>query len=75
MKFGLSQKRKPKILREGYIQVLKELTNNIRSFECELRRKGRAGIKVDDGDQIVDQINKHTHIHHLKPSVKWSGTD
>ena len=62
MQLGLSQKGK--IFREGYVYFFKnELANNIPSFECELRRKGqcRARIKVDDGDQIVDQINEHTH--------------
>ena len=64
MELGLSQKRKRKILREGYIYVYKkELKNNIRSFECELRRTGQCStsIKDDVDDQVIDQVNEHTH--------------
>ena len=71
MELGLSQKGKRKILREGYIYVYKkELKNNIRSFECELRRMGQCStsIKFDVDDQVIDQVNEHTH----PPSVKWN---
>ena len=64
MELGLSQKGKRKILKEGYIYVYKkELKSNIRSFECELRRKGQCStnIKVDADDQVTDQVNEHTH--------------
>ena len=59
-----SQKGKHKILREVCIYVYKkELKNNIRSFECQLRRKGQcmASIKVDVGDQVINQVNEHKH--------------
>ena len=59
-----SQKGKHKTLREGYIYVYKkELKNNIRSFECELRRTGQCStsIKDDVDDQVIDQVNEHTH--------------
>ena len=64
MELGLSQKGKRKILREGYSYVYKkELKNNIRSFECELWRKGQCStsIKVDVDDQVFDQVNEHTY--------------
>ena len=64
MELGLSLKGKRKILRKGYIYLCKkELENNIRSFECELRRKGQCStsIKVDVDDQVIDQVNEHTH--------------
>jgi hypothetical protein len=64
MDFVSSQKRKPKIIHNGYIYVFqKDLANEIRSYECELRRKGhcKAKIKVDFGDEIVGEINEHTH--------------
>ena len=53
-----------KIARDGYIYVFqKNLANDIRSFECELRRKGscKARIKVDLGDRVVGEVNEHTH--------------
>ena len=39
------------------------MANQVRSFECQLRRKGhsKAKIKVDDGDKIVGHTNDHAH--------------
>ena len=59
MEFISSQKRKPKILHNGFIYVFqKDLANEVRSYECEVRRTGqsKAKIKVDMGD-----VNEHTH--------------
>ena len=64
MNFVASQKSKPKILHNGYIYVYqKELANEVSSYECELRRKGhcKAKIQVDLGDEIVGEVNEHTH--------------
>ena len=64
MEFVSSQKRKQKIIRNGFIYVFqKDLANEIRSYECELRRKGqcKAKIKLDLGDNVIEQLNEHTH--------------
>jgi len=64
MEIVSSIRRKNKIINEGHIYVFqKDLANNLRSFECELRRKGhcKARIKVDPGDEIVGMVNEHTH--------------
>ena len=60
MEFVSSQKRKQKIIRNGFIYVFqKDLANEIHSYECELRRKGqcKAKIKLDLGDNVIE----HTH--------------
>jgi hypothetical protein len=62
--FVTSQKKQRKIIHEGYVYVLqKELANDLRSFECVLRRKGecKAKIKVSLLDDVVGQVNEHTH--------------
>ena len=40
------------------------LTNDVRCFKCELRRKGnqcKAMIKLDIHDKIIGEVNFHTH--------------
>ena len=57
MEFVSSQKRKQKIVRNGFIFVCqKDLANEVRSYECELPRKGqcKAKIKLDLGDNVID---------------------
>ena len=64
MEFVSSQKRNPKIIRNGLICVFqKDLANEVRYYECELRRKGqcKAKIKLDLGDNVIHQLNEHTH--------------
>ena len=64
MEFVSSQKRKQKIIRNGFIYVFqKDLANEVRSYECELRRKSqcKAKIKLDLGDNVIEQLNEHTH--------------
>ena len=59
-----SEKRRQKVIHDGYIYVFqKRLANDIRSFECEMRRKGlcKAKIKLNLLDQVVDSLNEHTH--------------
>lgn len=59
-----SQKGNHKVIYNGYIYVYqKELANDLRSFECENRRKGqcKAKVKVDLNDDIVAELNEHTH--------------
>ena len=51
MEFVTSQKKQRKIIHEGYVYVFqKDLENDIRSFEC-----------VNLLDDIIDQVNEHTH--------------
>ena len=64
MGFVSSQKRKQKIIRNGFIYVFqKDLVNEVRSYEYESRKKGRckAKIKLDLGDNVIEQLNEYTH--------------
>ena len=50
MEFVTSQKRQQKLIHEGYVYVFqKDLANDLRSFECVMRRTGqcKAKLKVD----------------------------
>ena len=74
MEFLSSQKRKQKIIRNGFIYVFqRDLANEVRSYECELRRKGqcKTKIKLDLGDNIIEQLNEHTHPP-LQVKVQWT---
>ena len=47
-----------------YIYIYqKELANNIRSFQCELKRQEqcKSRIKVNLNDEIISFLNEHTH--------------
>jgi len=79
MEFVTSQKRNQKIIHNGYIYVFqKSLANEVRSYECELRRKGKVKIKVDLDDRIIGEFNEHTHppsatkveVTKIKSSIK-----
>jgi len=64
MEFVTTEKGKRKILHNGYIYVFqKDLANEIRCYECDLRRKGqcKAKIKLDLNDEVVEELNQHTH--------------
>ena len=63
MEFVSSQKRKQKIIINGFIYVFqKDFANKFRSHECELRREARskAKIKLDLGDNVIAQLNEPT---------------
>ena len=64
MELVTSQKKNPKIIHNGYVyNFQKDLANQVRFFECQLRRKGHCKnkIEVEDGDNIVGHTNNHTH--------------
>ena len=64
MEFVSSQKKKQKINANGLIYIFqKDLANKVCSNECELRRKGqcRAKIKLHLDDNVITQLNEHTH--------------
>jgi len=65
MEFVTSQKRNRKIINNGYVYVFqKDLANDVRSYECELRRNKqqcKAKIKVDIHENIIGTFNEHTH--------------
>ena len=64
MEFVTTERRKLKIIHEGFIYVFqKNLANEIRSYECELRRRGhcKAKIKINAGDEVTGSVNQHTH--------------
>ena len=57
MEFVSSQKRKQRIIGNGFIYVFqKNLVNEVRSYECELRRKVQ-----DLDDNVIEKLNEHTH--------------
>ena len=61
MEFVSHERRKQKIAHEGYIYTFqKNLANNIRSYECELRQRDQfiEKIKVDIGVEIVCNANE-----------------
>ena len=61
MEFVSQERRKQKIAHEGYIYTFqKNLANNIRSYECELRQRGQfiVKIKVDIGVETVCNTNE-----------------
>ena len=61
MEFVSQERRKQKITHEGYIYTFqKNLANNIRSYECELRQRDQfiEKIKVDIGVEIVCNTNE-----------------
>ena len=64
MEFIKSNKGGIKIAFEGYVySKLKELANEVISYECELRRSTsycKAKIKVKD-NELVGKVNEHTH--------------
>ena len=65
MEITSTEKRKNKIARNDYLYVFKKmLANDLRCFECELRRKGnqcKAMIKLDIDVEIIGDVNLHTH--------------
>ncbi|XP_066914227.1 uncharacterized protein [Clytia hemisphaerica] len=64
MELTRTERGREKILENGYIYVFqKDLANDLKSFECELRRRGqcKAKVKVDILGDIVERLNEHTH--------------
>ena len=55
-----SQKRKRKIIKNGFIYVFQKDFAIL--YECELRRKGQCKrkIKLDLGDNVTAQLNENT---------------
>ena len=65
MEIVSSQKRKPKIIRNVFIYVFqKDHANEVRSYECELRRKGqcKAKTKLDLGDNVIEHIHPPSQV-------------
>ena len=64
MELTRTTKGREKILENGYIYVYqKELANDLKSFECELRRQGKckAKLKIDILGDIVGRLSEHSH--------------
>jgi len=65
MEFTRTEKSQAKLIRNGYLYVFKKmLANDIKCYECVLRRKDgqcKALIKLDENDELVGQVNEHTH--------------
>ena len=64
MELVFSQKRKQKIIINWFIYVFqKDYSKFVLSYEYELRRKGqcKAKNKLDLDDNVIAQLNEHTH--------------
>ena len=58
MEFTTTERGARKLLKDGYINLLKKLckwNNFVGVREC------RASVKLDELDNFVEQVNKHTH--------------
>lgn len=52
------------LIKDGYTYVFqKTLSNEVKSYECVLRRKGqcKARVKLSANDEFLEQFNDHTH--------------
>ena len=52
-------------MKDGYMYVFqKTLANDVKCYECVLRRKGecKAKIKLTPEDNFLNQLNEHTHL-------------
>ena len=69
------------LIRNGFQYVFqKELSNNLQSRECVLRRKRqcKAKVKLHRNDKLLGEINEHTHppsqvqieVTKIKASIK-----
>ena len=59
------------LIKDGYTYVFqKTLANDIKYYECFLRRKGQCkeNIKLSADDAFLNQLNEHTHPPPLPPS-------
>lgn len=65
MEFTQTEKGHPKLIRNGYLYVFKKmLANDVKCYECEMRRKNgqcKVSVKLDDNNEFIEQINEHTH--------------
>lgn len=65
MEFTTTEKNQQKLIRNGYIYVFKKmLANDVKCYECVLRRKNgqcKVLVKLDMNDEFVEQVNEHTH--------------
>ena len=64
MEFTLTERGSRMVIKDGYTYVFqKALANDIKCYECFLRRKGqgKAKIKLSADDAFLNQLNEHTH--------------
>ena len=65
MEFTTTEKGNRKLIHEGYMYVFqKNLANDVTSWECEKRRRGKckaAKIELDEAGNFLERINNHTH--------------
>ena len=68
MEFATTERGARMLIRNGFRYIFqKEVSNNLQSSECLLRRKGhcKAKIKLHMNGELVGEINEHT-THHRK---------
>ena len=81
MEFTTTERGARMLIRNGFRYVFqKELSNNLQSWECVLRRKGqcKAKVKLHMNGEPVEESNEHTHpslqveieVTKVKASVK-----
>ena len=81
MEFTTTERGARMLIRNGFRYVFqKELSNNLQSWECVLRRKGqcKAKVKLHMNGEPVEESNEHTHpslqveieVTKIKASVK-----
>ena len=64
MEFTLTERGSRVVIKNGYTNVFqKTLANDIKCYECFLRRKGqcKAKIKLSADDAFLNQLNENTH--------------
>ena len=65
MEFTFTEKGKRLLMKDGYMYVIQKiLANDVKCYECVLRRKGecKAKIKLTPKDNFLHQLNEHTHL-------------
>ena len=81
MEFTTTERSARMLIRNGFRCVFqKELSNNLQSWECVLRRKGqcKAKLKLHMNGEFVGEINVHIHpssqgqieVTKIKASIK-----
>ena len=81
MEFTTIERAARMLIRNGFRYVFqKELSNNLQSWECVLRRKGqcKTKLKLHMNGEFVGEINEHTHppsqdqieVTKIKASIK-----
>ena len=64
MNFTVTARESRMLIHNGYVYVFQNnLANDVRCYECVLRRKDqcKAKVKLGVNDNFLEQLNDHTH--------------